>query len=109
MSAAGSTQAAAAAAQRERERGRMKEKSLHKKERLREVPVQGPSVQGLSSCRVKSPYRKKAGSSQQWSDLKRAHSFVFTPEQNNTRASVSAQQSSSGSGVLFRLTAMCKE
>ena len=68
MSAAGSTQAAAAAAEREREREkerereRMKEKRrLHKKERLREVPAQAPSLQGLSSCRVKAPIERKQG------------------------------------------------
>lgn len=69
MSAAGSTQAAAAA-ERERERERKKKrgrermkgkKRLHKKERLREVPAQAPSLQGLSSCRVKAPIERKQG------------------------------------------------
>lgn len=48
--------------ERERDRERIKEKRrLHKKERLREVPAQAPSVQGLSSCRVKAPIERKQG------------------------------------------------
>lgn len=57
--AAGSTQVAAAA---ERGKERMKEwRRLHKSERLREVPAQALSLQGLSSCRVKAPIERKQG------------------------------------------------
>lgn len=96
VSAAGSTQAAAA------ERERMKEKRrLHKKERLREVPAQAPSLQGLSSCRVKAPIERKQGHLNSAAALRtQTHTSSHTLMRNNTRASVSAasaQQPFSGS------------
>lgn len=90
MSAAGSTQTAA-------ERERIKEKRcLYKKARVREVPAQALAVQGLSSCRVKAPIERKQGHLHR-AVASHAHKHAHRPEQNNTRASVSAQQSSSGS------------
>ncbi len=83
MSAAGSTQAAAA--ERERERERMKEKRrLHKKERLREVPAQAPSLQGLSSCRVKAPIERKQG---HLNSAAASHTPTHTPSHTHTRRS----------------------
>ena len=112
MSAAGSTQAAAAA---ERGKERMKERRcLHKNEGLREVPAQAPSLQGLSSCRVKAPIERKQGHLNGAAALHtqtHTQSLTYTPKQNNTRASVSAasaQQSSSGSGSCLDLQLCAK-
>ena len=126
MSAAGSTQAAAAA---ERERERERERQTEgERERARENEREGTPAKereakrgtstgslctGPELLQSESPYRKKAGSSQQRSGPRththtHAHTHTHTPEQNNTRASVSAQQSSSGSGSCLDLQLCAK-
>lgn len=89
----------------------MKEKRLlPKKERLREVPAQAPSLQGLSSFRVKAPIERKQG---------HLNSAVASHMQTHTHAEAEQHQGQRECSectaallrkpVLFRLTAMCKE
>lgn len=70
----------------------------------------GSLCTGPELMQSESPYRKKAGSSQQRSSPAHtnAHSLTHMLEQNNTRASVSAQQFSSGSSSCLDLQLCAK-
>ncbi len=117
MSAAGSTQAAAAAKrERERERENEREETPAQEREAKRGTSTGSLCTGPELLQSESPYRKKAGSSQQRSGLAQTdmhtpwnmHTHTHTVEQNNTRASVSAQRSSSGSRACLDLQLCAK-
>lgn len=96
----------------ERERERMKEKTAAQEREAKRGTSTGSLCTGPELLQSESPYRKKAGSSQQRRGL--AHTNTHTPSHTHAGAEQHQGQRECTAvllrkRVLFRLTAMCKE